>query len=956
MEFNLLLKKGFSLVEPRPFAEGTFAEVYVGISPSGERVAVKIMRKVLLRAKRLLKRVRSEIETHAICRFPAVVSLYNFFEDDDYIYIILELCEGLNGPIDLYGLLKAGKMTEGQARSTMDSLLAAVEYLHDQGVVHRDIKASNLLIHDTSNDDKENRDGNSKCATKYSVKLADFGLAIRLQRPDEKRFTICGTPNYLAPEVLFGNAHGRARDMWSIGCVLYTMLVGIPPFEAHHPRETMERIRQMDFEVPGALSAEARDLVVKLLSPDPEDRISVKEALNHPFMDKKLRREKLEVEQGIEKEQIAGSVNTSACVEAELDELFDGAEDKNCNLVEKCLQSPGGVLVSPKRVIAVRDVPLHVKEEESQPSPRPPLQATPLKRCQNISKSLNEETIFKLLKNFLDTDSNVNTKCRISPLSTRRLPASISIDALCDVPATVPVENCENQFQLGSVHLLSSGSIIVEISFHENRNIGIEISSNGMRIILGTIQSKCGKVCGIQKAFFRFLLRDLPHLLRPAYDRASACIDCLRAQTAKVSFHAPGWSAVLMENRDLVVTYQECSHSCNRVSSVRLSLLDPDRAATIWMNSKNGKEKFPVYLRAIDSIGLSSQFNEDEIDVVTLALQKAQNLQQLCLLEERNVISSGASFPCKRDVEENVALQPPPSPHHSKVSTGTSPRESCAREKREVSCNPSTPLSRIMCKYLSNADHASSCTSSQSFCTAVSLASSVRTSATSPWRVSIPSSCTSEDSSLVSSSSRCTDSCSEVTSSTVSMDTNNTISFESINLSDASFAKYLICEEEEEGEEVSEGIENIYVDDEESFIIIEEAPQCDLSSFSGNEECLKTGAARLAHRWPLLCSGEVAVPSELIVAASKALDRIGQGNEYEKKQREETDVPLSVLSSKKESTGDVTIEFSDGSSISMKGDTVKAGGKQYLMGQKDERPPRPILIRLALAAQANAFN
>jgi len=116
------------------------------------------------------------------------------------------------------------------------------------------------------------------------VKIADFGLATQLKRPDERHMTMCGTPNYISPEVVSHLSHGLPADLWSVGCMLYTLLVGRPPFDTDAVQSTLNKVVHSDYTMPTHLSYEARDLIDNLLRKNPHERISLEQVLRHPFM------------------------------------------------------------------------------------------------------------------------------------------------------------------------------------------------------------------------------------------------------------------------------------------------------------------------------------------------------------------------------------------------------------------------------------------------------------------------------------------------------------------------------------------------------------------------------------------------------------------------------------------------------------------------------------------------
>ncbi|XP_014639971.1 PREDICTED: serine/threonine-protein kinase PLK4 [Ceratotherium simum simum] len=153
------------------------------------------------------------------------------------------------------------------ARHFMHQIITGMLYLHSHGILHRDLTLSNLLL--TRN---------------MNIKIADFGLATQLKMPHEKHYTLCGTPNYISPEIATRSAHGLESDVWSLGCMFYTLLTGRPPFDTDTVKNTLNKVVLADYEMPTFLSREAKDLIHQLLRRNPADRLSLSSVLEHPFM------------------------------------------------------------------------------------------------------------------------------------------------------------------------------------------------------------------------------------------------------------------------------------------------------------------------------------------------------------------------------------------------------------------------------------------------------------------------------------------------------------------------------------------------------------------------------------------------------------------------------------------------------------------------------------------------
>lgn len=244
--------------------KGGFARVHELTDLTTNRVyAGKIIPRSRLNRPYQKEKILREIDLHRPLVNKNVVRLHGFFGDSENIYIILEYCPRKS----LVHLLKQrGQLTESEVRHFMRQLAEGVQYTHGQGVVHRDLKLGNMLL-----------------AEDLRLKIADFGLATRLTSEVTKKYAVCGTPNYIAPEVLKMQGHGFAADVWAMGCIMYAMLVGYPPFETSTLSETYQRIMRNAYTIPPSLSEPAQQLIAAMLHPDPESRPSVVQVLQHPF-------------------------------------------------------------------------------------------------------------------------------------------------------------------------------------------------------------------------------------------------------------------------------------------------------------------------------------------------------------------------------------------------------------------------------------------------------------------------------------------------------------------------------------------------------------------------------------------------------------------------------------------------------------------------------------------------
>ena len=141
----------------------------------------------------------------------------------------------------------------------------ALSYCHSMKVIHRDIKPENILLD-----------------MKGDLKISDFGWSVHA--PSSRRATMCGTPDYLSPEMIRGDTHNERVDHWALGILTYEFLVGNPPFESEAHPQTYRRIVDVDLRFPSYVSSQARDLIIKLLRKEPDDRLPLEEVLKHPWI------------------------------------------------------------------------------------------------------------------------------------------------------------------------------------------------------------------------------------------------------------------------------------------------------------------------------------------------------------------------------------------------------------------------------------------------------------------------------------------------------------------------------------------------------------------------------------------------------------------------------------------------------------------------------------------------
>lgn len=250
---------------------GAYAQCFLVDNGEEEMFAMKIVKIKDIKSKKVLEKLESEIEIHSQLNHPHVVKIYRHFRNEDYVFMLLELCE--RGALD--SLLKRnGKLKERYVIKFVKQIVDGLLYLHNEmNVVHRDLKLGNLFLD-----------------SRLNIKIGDFGLSAIIKN-GERKVTMCGTPNYIAPEVLFGKASGHSyeADIWSLGVIIYTLLIGVPPFQKKNVEDIYKMIKHNNYIFPEDcnLSSEAIDLITKILTTNPLERPTLEEIKEHKFLNKK---------------------------------------------------------------------------------------------------------------------------------------------------------------------------------------------------------------------------------------------------------------------------------------------------------------------------------------------------------------------------------------------------------------------------------------------------------------------------------------------------------------------------------------------------------------------------------------------------------------------------------------------------------------------------------------------
>jgi calcium/calmodulin-dependent protein kinase I len=252
----------------KELGRGAFSVVREGIrKANNKKYAIKCISKKLIDKKELTLLER-EIDIMKKLQHPNIIQLMEVIDTPDTLYLVLENAPG--GEL-FDAIVNKGSYSEVDAANIVRQILEAIKYCHEQGIAHRDLKPENLLL------------GEGK---KDFIKIADFGLSKEFG--SDILVTSCGTPDYVAPEVLSGEPYDMSVDIWSIGVITYVLLCGYPPFYGEVQKELFENILAGNYDFPepewNEVSEEAKDFIKKILVVDPQKRATAEQCLTHPWI------------------------------------------------------------------------------------------------------------------------------------------------------------------------------------------------------------------------------------------------------------------------------------------------------------------------------------------------------------------------------------------------------------------------------------------------------------------------------------------------------------------------------------------------------------------------------------------------------------------------------------------------------------------------------------------------
>lgn len=248
----------------KTLGSGTFSKVKLAVhKDSKERVAVKVVDLAQMAREGMEAQLKKEIAILKGIKHPHVVEMKEVLRSKTHVYIVMELITGG----ELFDKIVAAKrFDEPTARRYFQQLVSGIEYCHSQGVIHRDLKPENLLVDANDN-----------------VKISDFGLSGMTDKTRKMLTTVCGTPHYLAPEVLSGFYEGTSVDVWSCGIILFVMVAGRHPFDDPSVQGLFNKIRLLQFTYPPHFSKELKDFLNTIIVSDPQRRSTIADIIRHPW-------------------------------------------------------------------------------------------------------------------------------------------------------------------------------------------------------------------------------------------------------------------------------------------------------------------------------------------------------------------------------------------------------------------------------------------------------------------------------------------------------------------------------------------------------------------------------------------------------------------------------------------------------------------------------------------------
>ncbi|CAN6285866.1 unnamed protein product [Urochloa humidicola] len=279
----------------KTIGEGSFAKVkHARDSRTGAVCAIKVLDRNHVLRHKMVEQIKREISTMKLIKHPNVVQLHEVMASKTKIYMVLEFVDGG----ELFDkIVNSGRLAEDEARRYFHQLINAVDYCHSRGVYHRDLKPENLLLDSHG-----------------TLKVSDFGLSAFAPQTKEDGLlhTACGTPNYVAPEVLADKGYdGMAADVWSCGIILFVLMAGYLPFDDSNLMRLYKQICQANISCPPWFSPGAKKFIKRIIDPNPDTRITIAEILEDEWFKKDYKPPRFEQGEDVTLDDVDAAFNDS---------------------------------------------------------------------------------------------------------------------------------------------------------------------------------------------------------------------------------------------------------------------------------------------------------------------------------------------------------------------------------------------------------------------------------------------------------------------------------------------------------------------------------------------------------------------------------------------------------------------------------------------------------------------
>ena len=442
---------GNYVVNKKRIGKGAFSSVYLGRSPNNELVAIKKIE--IDNIKKITSRIRAEIEICKKLKHPNILETYDVIYDTSggNIYIVTEYCS--KG--DLSQFLKNRALKEKYVQHFMKQVIDGIKYLLSNQIMHRDLKPHNILLND-----------------KGELKIADFGFARHFEN-DGMVETLCGTPLYMAPEIMKKQKYTIKSDLWSIGIIMYQMLFGRRPYDANNIFDLMNKIENKKLNlVDYNVSCESKDLIIKLLKINPDNRISWDDFFNHKWFLLDLNIDKQEVKKE-DKQEVKQEIKQEVKQE-------DKQEEKSTILKNSFSEKKSVFMSKFKSIFSFnkKNTKDDITKDNKSNIDNITTNTTKDITYNNITNNLNTN-ITKNIDNITNINTNINTNIDTN-IDTNNISNKINIERKVSKP--IPIMRNNNNFvdNINNNKLIKQSPMFIENS---SSNDYIILSNDNIKVI-----------------------------------------------------------------------------------------------------------------------------------------------------------------------------------------------------------------------------------------------------------------------------------------------------------------------------------------------------------------------------------------------------------------------------------------------------------------------------------------